>query len=126
MPGQQTILIVDDDADVRICLAEALEDEGYCVAVAANGREALQLLQEEGLRPDVILLDLMMPELDGWGFRREQRRSADLADIPVIVLTAYGPSRESAAELQAAGLLKKPVGLDDLLGAIEIVLRDRG
>src|SRR5687767_5128531 len=95
------ILIVDDDADVRESIREALDDEGYRVATAANGKAAVRLLRDDNLRPDLILLDIMMPEMDGWAFRAEQRKDPKIASIPVIVFTAYGTPRDIARQLEA-------------------------
>jgi two-component system response regulator MprA len=117
MAGAPTILVVDDDADVRASVANALEAEGYQVLGAANGREALNFLSR-GDRPDAILLDMMMPEMDGWAFRSEQMRIPELAAIPVVIFSAHGIPAETANQLGAAGFLKKPVGLDKLLEAV--------
>jgi two-component system, chemotaxis family, chemotaxis protein CheY len=117
------ILIVDDDADVRESIREALEAEGYRVAAASNGKEALRLLKDDNIRPDLILLDIMMPEMDGWAFRAEQRKDPELASIPVLVFTAYGSPKDVAQQLQAVGFLRKPLRLDDLLSAIDRVGR---
>jgi CheY-like chemotaxis protein len=89
-----TVLVVDDDADVRSAVGELLNEEGFAVCVAENGRVALDLL-ERGLRPQVVLLDLMMPVMDGWDFRAQQLRSASLRDLPVIIITAAGFSAAS-------------------------------
>ena len=89
-----------------------LELEGYQVEVAANGRQALERLTA-GMHPCVILLDLMMPVMDGWQFRREQVRSPELAEIPVIVVSAAG--RDRIAEIDANAYLTKPVDLEQLL-----------
>jgi CheY-like chemotaxis protein len=124
MTTDRSILIVDDDADVRESVGDALEEEGYRVASAANGKEALRLLQDDKLRPDVILLDIMMPEMDGWAFRAEQRKDPELDSIPVLVFTAYGAPKEIAQQLQAAGFLRKPLRLDELLLAIGRVRRE--
>jgi CheY-like chemotaxis protein len=118
MTTGRAILLVDDDADVRESIRDALADEGYRVTTAANGREALHLLKNEDLRPDLILLDIMMPEMDGWAFRGEQLKDPKLVSIPVIVFTAYGAPRDIARQLDAAGFLKKPLHLDELLSTI--------
>ena len=89
-----TVLIVDDDLPVRTALKELFETEGYAVALAANGRAALNHLRK-GLRPSVILLDLMMPVMDGWDFRHEQLADPDARNIPVVILTAAGFSPET-------------------------------
>ena len=125
MTTERSILIVDDDADIRESLADALEEEGYRVACASNGKEALRLLRDEKLRPDLILLDIMMPVMDGWGFRAEQQKDPELAPIPVIVFTAYGSARDVAGQLQAAGFAKKPLRLQELLSTIERVRQTR-
>jgi CheY-like chemotaxis protein len=110
------ILIVDDDTDVREVLGELLADEGYETRLCPNGRAALDLLRD-GARPRLILLDLMMPVMDGWQFRAEQLRDAALRGIPVVVMTASrGIDRD---DLGGAEVLQKPVGLGDILQAVE-------
>ena len=123
MTTDRSILLVDDDADVRESIGEALEEEGYRVARASNGKEALRLLKNDNLRPDLILLDIMMPEMDGWTFRAEQRKDPELASIPVLVFTAYGTPKDVAQQLEAAGFLRKPLRLDELLSAIGRIQR---
>src|SRR4026209_1348307 len=81
------VLIVEDDEDLREMMAQLLTLEGFVAATVANGREALEYLQHAS-KPDVILLDLMMPVMDGWEFRRRQQADPDLAPLPVIVLSA--------------------------------------
>lgn len=115
MSEQFTILIVEDDLDTREMLGRFLELEGYAVETASNGRQALERL-EEGARACVILLDLMMPVMDGWQFRREQVRNEALASIPVIVVSAAG--RDRLQQVNADGYLAKPVDLDELLHQI--------
>src|SRR5438128_10641515 len=107
------VLIVEDDADLREMMAQLLSLEGFQAAAVANGSEALQYLHNGHVKPDVILLDLMMPVMDGWEFRRKQQADPSLADVPVIVLSALGQSR--AADVQAEGFLKKPLDFDRLL-----------
>ena len=89
-----SVLIVDDDSAVRTAMKELFETEGYTVVLAANGRAALNRLKE-GLRPNVVLLDLMMPVMDGWDFRTQQMQDPALKDIPVFILTAAGFSNET-------------------------------
>ncbi len=110
-----TVLIVEDDLDTREMLGRFLELEGYKVETAENGRRALERLGS-GVGACVILLDLMMPVMDGWQFRQEQIRDASLADIPVIVVSAAG--RERLEKIQANAYLSKPVDLDELLGCV--------
>ena len=87
-----TVFIVEDDPDTREMLGKFLELEGFHVETAANGRQALDRLSS-GLKASVIVLDLMMPIMDGWQFRREQVRNAALASIPVIVVSAAATGR---------------------------------
>src|SRR5436305_4151442 len=104
------ILIVDDDSDVRAALSELLEDEGFSVEGAPNGREALARLRQGQVHPAVILLDLMMPGMDGWDFRSEQMRDPQLAAVPVVIVSASGFSRESIrAQFRPAGYVAKPI-----------------
>lgn len=112
------VLIVEDDDDIRETLIEVLEDNGFEPSAAANGAEALLLLRGSDSKPDVILLDMMMPVLDGWGFRSAQLADPALSEIPVIVLTAHASIEETARTLGATGFLRKPVRLDPLLDAI--------
>lgn len=117
MRNGKTILVVDDDYEIRSTLAELLEDEGFTVRSAANGQEALAVLRGEPLLPDLILLDLMMPVMSGWQFREEQLKDPALSAVPVVVLTA-GTVGPEVGSLQAAGVLKKPLDLDTLLDSI--------
>src|SRR4051794_28430872 len=114
-----TILIIDDDPPILTGLSEFLQGEGYDVAIAGDGRAALDQLRR-GLRPSVIILDLMMPVMDGWDFRHEQLNDAELREIPVIVITATGFSEQSVkAQLGVAELVAKPPSPAHLLAAIE-------
>jgi CheY-like chemotaxis protein len=112
------VLVVDDDAAIREALEAVLEDEGYVVRGAANGREALALLRTGVRPPAVILLDLMMPVMSGWDFRAEQQGDPALASIPVVVLSADRDVATKAAALQVPGYLAKPVNLDVLLDVV--------
>lgn len=113
------VMIVEDDADVRDALAEILEDNGYSVVSAANGLQALAALQQ-GPCPSLILLDLMMPEMDGFEFRAAQQRSKLHAAIPVVVISAVRDAVPKASKLEAAAALRKPIRLEALL---EVVAR---
>jgi len=113
------VLVVEDDADILRAIVQVLQDEGTTVRAAENGRVALTMLREPGATlPCVILLDLMMPVMDGWAFRAEQLRDPALADIPVIVLTADGHAVEKATLMNGANALRKPVELETLLAAV--------
>jgi CheY-like chemotaxis protein len=111
------VLVVDDDLPTREALALILAAEGYRVRTAPDGLAALSELRD-GDRPCLIVLDLMMPVMDGWQFRHEQRRDPRLADIPVIVCSAAGRVRQRAADLQAIAYFDKPLDPMDLLAAI--------
>lgn len=114
-PHCRSILIVEDDNDIRESLAQVLELEGYNVSTAANGKEALELLTTIK-RPCLILLDLMMPVMSGWEFLNAQRDDMMLATIPVVVVSAAG---EKAKSTPASGFIKKPIDLPVLLSMIE-------
>ena len=108
------VLVVEDDPDIRATLCEALEDNGYRAVGAANGAEALDYLRSGAESPCLILLDLMMPVMDGQTFRTEQRADPKLANIPVVVISAYRDVERQANDL-AAEFLSKPVRLETLL-----------
>ncbi len=113
--GAGPILVVDDDAAILATIGDILESEGYPVAAATNGAEALRAIERE--RPSLVLLDMRMPVLNGWGFARELRRRG-LA-VPVLVMTAARDAREWAEEIGADGFLAKPFNLPELLDAVE-------
>jgi CheY-like chemotaxis protein len=112
------ILVIDDDTDIREIIASVLATEGHEVVGAVDGVAALDELQR-GARPSLILLDMMMPRLDGEGFIKAMRSDPNLADIPVVILTAHPGARAKASALGAAGCLRKPVELSDLLAVVE-------
>jgi len=111
-PTECPVLIVEDDHDLREMMAQLLTLEGFRAATVANGREALEYLHTMA-RPEVILLDLMMPVMDGWEFRSRLKADPDLAGVPVIVLSALDQTR--AAMVDAEAYLKKPLDFDRLL-----------
>ena len=113
--SQPTVLVVEDDVDTREMIGRFLELEGFAVESAANGRQALDRL-DAGAKACVILLDLMMPVMDGWEFRRRQASNETLSKIPVIVFSAAG--RERMRQIDANEYLAKPVDLDELLQRI--------
>jgi CheY-like chemotaxis protein len=112
--AKQQILLVDDDRDVIDALRLVLSEEGYDVATASNGYEALVYLKSHSPPPSLILLDVMMPIMDGYEFRIEQQRDPAIARIPVVVVTA-GAIGERVAEMGVTGLLRKPFDLERLL-----------
>jgi len=111
------VLLVDDDSPSVEALREMLEYDGLEVVWEQNGRDALSRLRESG-QYCVILLDLMMPVLDGYGFRQQQLQDPALASIPVIVITADGKAAEKAKQLGTEVYFRKPISPPDLLRAI--------
>jgi CheY-like chemotaxis protein len=116
--GDFTILIVEDDFDVRESLSEALRDEGYAIECAVDGEQALEYLRNGG-RPGLILLDLMMPRMSGSEFRMVQKVDPQLRHLPVVLLSADGAMEEKAKALETDGALRKPIDLEQLLKIIE-------
>jgi CheY-like chemotaxis protein len=110
------VLVVDDDAAIRDMVSDLLSDEGYAVASAADGMEALTYLQQQASLPCVIVLDLMMPGMNGWEFRAAQQQHPALATIPVVVISARPNSPDTAIDV--AERLTKPINVDRLLTAI--------
>ena len=113
-----TILVVDDDFDVREALCDVLREEGFAVDAAADGLEALDYLRHHP-SPRLILLDLMMPRMDGAQFRNEQRRDPAIAAVPVVLLSADTRIVEMTTTLAAQGYLKKPVDLHRLIETVK-------
>jgi two-component system, chemotaxis family, chemotaxis protein CheY len=109
-----TILVVEDDVDIRECYQSLLEREGYRVTTAQNGQEALDVLSRE--HPSLILLDLMMPVMSGPEFLEAMRLDSNSFDIPVVIVSAYGELADATAGV--AGFLRKPVDLPALLGTV--------
>lgn len=117
-----SILVVDDEPAIRTFLVEGLTDAGYRVSTASNGAEALLRAGES--RSDAVLLDLLMPVMDGLTFLRERLTQPDLARVPVVVLTAAGMEMlRAATRLRASAVLSKPLDLDVLSSVLEHVLR---
>jgi len=117
MPDLRPIFVVEDDTDLRETLGEVLVEEGHRARLFPNGRVALDFLRG-GERPKLILLDLVMPEMNGWQFREEQLKDVALRDIPVVVMTASAGCFE-AGPVAAAEVLHKPVGLGEILRAVQ-------
>jgi CheY-like chemotaxis protein len=113
------VMVVEDDDDIRESLVEFLEEHGYHPVQAHHGRDALQKLNASPQRPRLIVLDLMMPVMDGRDFREEQLRHPELARIPVVVISAYRDVdlRAGALHLQH---LKKPLDLRELLRVVQL------
>lgn len=115
------VLIVDDDFAIRESLAELLAEEGYLAAAAANGRDALAKLDEDGPWPCLIVLDLMMPVMNGESFRELQLRIPELARIPTIVVTADHRVESRTEPMKVQASLQKPIDIERFIDAV----RDR-
>ena len=115
---RQTVLVIDDDHEVRESLRTLLQLDGYKVKTARDGQHALEQLRG-GLRPCIILLDLMMPAMDGQHFRAEQLGDPRFAHIPVVVLSGHYDPQQNAASLGAAAYLRKPADINMVLRLIE-------
>jgi signal transduction histidine kinase/ActR/RegA family two-component response regulator len=121
--GSTSVLIVEDDDDIRLALADLLERRGYEVSTAANGADAFALLRA-GQRPSLILLDLMMPVMDGEGFCDLLRDDPVLAEIPVLIVSADTAAAVKAERCRAAGFLVKPVSAETLIERLEDISHD--
>ncbi len=115
MLAEKLVLVVEDEADLRHFVEDVLISEGYRVVGASNGLEALDEVKRE--RPDVILLDMRLPVMDGWQFSRELHEKAR-QNIPIVVMTALG-ARDIAREIGAKAFLQKPFNIDDLLNIVQ-------
>ncbi|MCK6546289.1 response regulator [Myxococcota bacterium] len=113
------VLVVDDDDDIRESLLEVLGEQGFAVIGAKHGGAALEYLQQRESPPCLILLDLMMPVMDGAAFRARQLEEPALATVPVVVMAAYADADKKSEELQPAGILRKPLHLKTLIETIE-------
>jgi CheY-like chemotaxis protein len=107
------VLIVEDDDGARAALGDIFDGEGFQVACSPNGQEALDYLRKSPA-PDIIILDLQMPVMDGWKFRREQKKDQRFAKVPVVVVTAFSPPEN----IDAAAILQKPIDVEKLLGVV--------
>jgi len=121
-PHRPRVLVVEDDDDQRSTVSNVLRDRGYSVTEATDGVEALKSLRHDRT-VDVVLLDLRLPNMDGWAFRVEQRRDEALCDVPVVVMTA--DESIQARAIDADGMVKKPFDIDALCGALRHVLAER-
>jgi two-component system, OmpR family, response regulator CpxR len=113
------VLVVDDDKEIRETLIEVLEDAGYKAVGAADGNEALAQLRDPDDRWCVVLLDLMMPNMDGRTFRAHQLQDPVLSPIPVVIVSAMTDVEEAAEELGVAAHVTKPIPLEDLVQIVD-------
>jgi len=118
-PSGGTVLLVEDDEDIRTSIASVLNDAGFAVVGAVDGHDALSYLRTVSEPPRLILLDLMMPVMDGWAFRAEQLADERLAQIPVVILSAATDLGRHAAQLHVDDYLTKPLDVPRLLDAVE-------
>ena len=114
----QHIMVVEDDETIRDSLIEYLGDKGYQTKGAADGKQALDALASDPVAPCLIVLDLMMPVMDGWTFRAEQMRDPHLAQIPVVVVSAVRDVAKQVKDLGLIACLKKPIDLPKLLAIV--------
>jgi CheY-like chemotaxis protein len=112
-----TVLVVEDEPDMRQLMVGLLRGDGYDAIGAAGGREALRSLRDGGVRPCLILLDLVMPDMNGWEFRAELQDDAHLASIPFIVVSGYVQALAKQPP-GAVAQLEKPIDLDELLALV--------
>lgn len=117
-PMHGKILVVDDDRDIRDTLVDALECEGYEVISAVDGVDALERLRSEAQSPSLILLDLMMPRMNGLELSKELARVETWARIPILVVSADAQGRSQAATMGAVGFLRKPMHLRELFSTV--------
>ena len=118
------VLVVDDDADSRTLLELALSMSGYAVTTAANGLDALDAARRRV--PRLILLDLAMPVMDGFAFRTEQLRDAELASIPVICVSGRHDAARVSTQMCVAGCIPKPFDLDQVIERVREIVRPAG
>jgi CheY-like chemotaxis protein len=114
-PGCIDVLLAEDDEDLREAMVDTLNDAGYTVEAVGNGRDALEWLEDNALPPKLILLDLMMPIMDGWQFLDERQKTPKVAAVPVVVLSANGAFSGKAS---TDGFMQKPVGVKRLLDVV--------
>ncbi len=112
------ILVVDDDEIIREVVNLTLSDEGYKILEASNGKIALEVIEKQTQPPDLILLDMRMPVMDGWGFADQYRQTAG-PHSPIVVLTAATDAAAFANQVEADGFLAKPFDLDRLIEIVE-------
>lgn len=123
--ARDTVLLVDDDRNFVQALSDILSAEGYPVASARNGEQALQYLQQHP-PPALILLNLAMPVMNGWAFVAELQQRAELAEIPVVLLSGLADVPQQAVSLNTAGYLSKPVDVELLLETVRRFCSRRG
>lgn len=124
MSSEQYILLVEDDLDISEAIQSILEEEKYKIKCVFNGKEALEFLSEAKTAPSLILLDIMMPIMNGYEFRAAQLKEPRIATIPTIILSAAGKTIENE-ELNFNECLKKPLDLETLIDAVKRNISDK-
>jgi two-component system chemotaxis response regulator CheY len=112
------ILVIEDDISIRELLVELLQGEGYDVTSAFNGIEGLKKLESESPLPNLILIDLMMPGMDGYTFRQHQLKNQEWGKIPTVVMSAESNAKEKMQDFNITAFLSKPVELDAILTTV--------
>jgi CheY-like chemotaxis protein len=115
------ILVIEDDTSIRELLVELLEAEGFHVVSATNGQEAVSILEKQSTF-DLILVDLMMPVMDGYSFRAEQLKHPLWSKIPTVVMSAEANAKEKMKPFQISAFLSKPVDLETILKTINLFI----
>jgi two-component system, chemotaxis family, chemotaxis protein CheY len=118
------VLVVDDDPAIRGLVAEALRGEGYTVDVAAHGREGLDAIRAN--RPETVILDLMMPIMDGFSFLEACQRENLCENVPIVVISAVHDAMRRIVELPVRACVAKPFDLDDLIRTVGRFARPNG
>lgn len=116
---EKRVLVIDDSEDMRVLLTILLESKGYHAEFSSNGREALRMLNSATELPDMILVDLQMPVMDGYSFIACQRRIPKLQKIPVIVMSGDDADLASRAKLNRLSVLRKPISIKSLMDVLE-------
>ncbi|MEY4515219.1 MAG: Family ership [Pseudomonadota bacterium] len=119
MVQKPRVLVIEDDEDIREILVDLLQDYGYQSTGAVHGRDALDKLRDMSARPKLILLDLMMPIMDGREFREKQLATPELADIPVVIISAFRDGERLFEALKPTAFVPKPIDLQRLLQIVE-------
>ncbi len=123
--GAHRILIVEDSEDLQMLLRQLFESEGYDVSYASHGEEALKVLAGANPLPDLILLDLMMPVMDGYQFRAEQALDPRIANVPVVIMSADGNLQAKTAKVRPFATIRKPMDIALLLETVERCLKKK-
>ncbi len=120
--GAATVLVVEDDPDIRLLLKSVLESEGYCVVEAATGKDAVTLASQ--VHPRLILMDISLPLLDGLSATRQIKAEDSLRDTPVVAVSAYDSVRRRVVRAGCAGLVTKPIDLEELKAIVNRLINE--